>query len=272
MSKITEKALLVNFRIKGENHMKYSMTELVMLSDVLSSKLKHYSDLDFIYMNHFKQGLGSHPKKYLTVKKRIEYGRNQPILTTDPSKRLALLKFRTIVGRSDAKVDDRVLSGHWPQGFVPTKEILYLREPEARAEFEKVRKENNIESSAYLFVSEKEDDFVGVFLVISEQLDSENLIARLQQDNIEEELKMLHFYMTRKHPKLTNPMIYSNFLKPKTLKVVELTCYGLSSKEISELLHLTERGVHYHLDQAKEILKAKNKAELVSKAHKLCVL
>ncbi|QIZ75779.1 helix-turn-helix transcriptional regulator [Ferrimonas lipolytica] len=58
-------------------------------------------------------------------------------------------------------------------------------------------------------------------------------------------------------------------LKPKTKKVVGLTALGLTTREISELLNITNRGVDYHLEIAKSKLNAKNRPELILKAFKL---
>ncbi|QIZ76281.1 helix-turn-helix transcriptional regulator [Ferrimonas lipolytica] len=53
----------------------------------------------------------------------------------------------------------------------------------------------------------------------------------------------------------------------KTKLVVNLTALGLNTREISKLLHLTTRGVDYHIEQAKRKLGANNKANLVFKAN-----
>lgn len=58
-------------------------------------------------------------------------------------------------------------------------------------------------------------------------------------------------------------------VKEKTLHVVRMTALGLSSAEIADVLHLTSRGVDYHLNIAKQLLKATNKPNLVFEAKSL---
>ncbi|USD36633.1 LuxR C-terminal-related transcriptional regulator [Ferrimonas sp. SCSIO 43195] len=52
-------------------------------------------------------------------------------------------------------------------------------------------------------------------------------------------------------------------IKDKTIKIIEMTAHGYSTKEIAEALFLTRRGVEYHLDIAKTKFGATNKSNLV---------
>lgn len=58
----------------------------------------------------------------------------------------------------------------------------------------------------------------------------------------------------------------SHKVKQKTKDIVRMLAFGLDRNEISELIHLTVRGVDYHLDTARAILGAKNRSSLVYKA------
>ncbi|WP_028109061.1 helix-turn-helix transcriptional regulator [Ferrimonas futtsuensis] len=53
------------------------------------------------------------------------------------------------------------------------------------------------------------------------------------------------------------------------LQILRLTAEGFSSEEVAEQLSLTESGVNYHLDRLKELLNARNRAQLISMAHTL---
>ncbi|WP_028108402.1 helix-turn-helix transcriptional regulator [Ferrimonas futtsuensis] len=55
----------------------------------------------------------------------------------------------------------------------------------------------------------------------------------------------------------------------RTKQIIRMTGFGLNSAEIGEILHLTTRGVDYHLSIAKEKLKATNKPNLVLTARNL---
>ncbi|WP_028115002.1 helix-turn-helix transcriptional regulator [Ferrimonas kyonanensis] len=52
-------------------------------------------------------------------------------------------------------------------------------------------------------------------------------------------------------------------MKNKTINILKLTALGLTSAEIAKEMFLSSRGVDYHLEIAKEILGAKNKANLI---------
>ncbi|TKB54554.1 helix-turn-helix transcriptional regulator [Ferrimonas aestuarii] len=58
-------------------------------------------------------------------------------------------------------------------------------------------------------------------------------------------------------------------LKQKTLQVLKMTALGLNSNEIADVLHLTNRGVDYHLSIAKQKLGATNKPNLIFEAKNL---
>ncbi|WP_028108925.1 helix-turn-helix transcriptional regulator [Ferrimonas futtsuensis] len=58
-------------------------------------------------------------------------------------------------------------------------------------------------------------------------------------------------------------------LKLKTLQVVKMTALGLSASEIADVLHLTNRGVDYHLSVAKQKIGAINKPNLIFEARNL---
>ncbi|MBY6019714.1 helix-turn-helix transcriptional regulator [Ferrimonas balearica] len=58
-------------------------------------------------------------------------------------------------------------------------------------------------------------------------------------------------------------------LKLKTLQVLKMTALGLNAGEIADVLHLTSRGVDYHLSLAKQKVGAINKPNLIFEAKNL---
>ncbi len=64
------------------------------------------------------------------------------------------------------------------------------------------------------------------------------------------------------------PVVNIPVLKPRTKKILGLTALGLSTSEISNILHISNRGVDYHIEIAKQALKARNKADLTLRACK----
>lgn len=78
--------------------------------------------------------------------------------------------------------------------------------------------------------------------------------------------------LTVKHIEQINPLANFNVLSPTCIKILQMVADGDSSQEISQKLHLTERGINYHLDRARVVVGAKNRIHLISLAHRLGVL
>lgn len=65
-----------------------------------------------------------------------------------------------------------------------------------------------------------------------------------------------------------SPMTNFAIISPLSVKVLKLAADGFSSQEIASQLHLSERGVNYHIDRSRELLGAKNRIHLISLAHR----
>ncbi|BDY05315.1 helix-turn-helix transcriptional regulator [Ferrimonas sp. YFM] len=115
------------------------------------------------------------------------------------------------------------------------------------------------------------DESMGFFWIHSTLPEGE-LKEKMSQNWVLQHLDLIHYYFSSKYPDRTNPHLLNGFFKRKTIQVLKLTAQGLSSKEISEHLYITPRGVNYHVDRAKEKLGATNKAELISLAKKHLLL
>lgn len=66
-----------------------------------------------------------------------------------------------------------------------------------------------------------------------------------------------------------NPFRQQKLFNPVSLKVLQMTADGLHNREISDQLHITIRGVEYHLESLRTKLAAKNRANLIHQAHRL---
>ncbi|MBW3138250.1 hypothetical protein KUV56_01770 [Ferrimonas balearica] len=69
-----------------------------------------------------------------------------------------------------------------------------------------------------------------------------------------------------------NPILDYQYVKPKSIKVLECLAKGQSREDAAAELHLTVRGVDYHIEILKNALSAHNIANLIYKASSLNLL
>ncbi|USD39080.1 MULTISPECIES: helix-turn-helix transcriptional regulator [Ferrimonas] len=69
-----------------------------------------------------------------------------------------------------------------------------------------------------------------------------------------------------------NPLANFGVLSSTCIQILSLVADGYSSEEIGEQLYMSERGVNYHLDRARQILMARNRTNLISKAFRQGVI
>lgn len=65
-----------------------------------------------------------------------------------------------------------------------------------------------------------------------------------------------------------NPWVSLGAISQKSHEILNLLASGCETTEISEIMSLSERGVHYHVETLKELLQARNRTHLVVKALK----
>ncbi|USD36288.1 MULTISPECIES: LuxR C-terminal-related transcriptional regulator [Ferrimonas] len=102
---------------------------------------------------------------------------------------------------------------------------------------------------------------VGFIVIIS----NKNQCQKLEQFSTLSALRLLRNTIL----KSSRPEGDSSELKLKTLQVVKMTALGLNASEIADVLHLTNRGVDYHLSLAKQKIGAINKPNLIFEARNL---
>jgi DNA-binding CsgD family transcriptional regulator len=69
-----------------------------------------------------------------------------------------------------------------------------------------------------------------------------------------------------------NPYRQTTLFNQTALKALKMVASGLQNAEISEELHITIRGVEYHLESMRNKLSASNRANLVHIAHQLEII
>jgi len=69
-----------------------------------------------------------------------------------------------------------------------------------------------------------------------------------------------------------NPYRQSNLFNQTAIKALKMAATGLHNHEISQELHITVRGVEYHLESMRNKLSASNRANLVHIAHQLEII
>ncbi|BDY04556.1 LuxR family transcriptional regulator [Ferrimonas sp. YFM] len=113
-------------------------------------------------------------------------------------------------------------------------------------------------------------DWLAAFVYFSD-LPREQLLANLKEHEaeIEHQLTLYASYFNEQCIASINPIANFNCLSERALQILRLTAEGFSSEEVAEQLSLTESGVNYHLDRLKELLNARNRAQLISMAHTL---
>ena len=107
-------------------------------------------------------------------------------------------------------------------------------------------------------------------LVVHSSLDARQLTQVLDSNQQPFNRELRHLYldlMDQFEPRLNPFQAQQASFHPKALKVLKLFSEGDSSKVIASKLHLTEKGVDYHLSVMRERLNARNRTHLVSQAY-----
>jgi len=79
-------------------------------------------------------------------------------------------------------------------------------------------------------------------------------------------------YFVSVHVKELNPIANYKGISEKSIAVLKLIAAGKTLEDISQELHITTRGVCYHIDSLKEAFECTNRSHLVDKAHRLGLL
>ncbi|AZG73286.1 hypothetical protein EGC82_11235 [Shewanella livingstonensis] len=248
-----------------------SKETLTIMAD-LKSKMARFDDLEIAYKIYPRKGLGHLKAKKLTNSKAFAIHNKYPLLVSNTSLLDLVSPVLSFAITQNMPMPNFLLNGDWPTGYVPL--LSWMSQDSNKPWSKTIEAQFDLDRKSYLtvVVGHAEQDFVGAFCIFSDKIRQDELLSYLEDNKVAEYLELLHLYMTQKYPKLIHPSSHNGTIKPKTHKVIELTAMGFNVSEISNILHLTERGVSYHIDLAKEVLDAKNKAELIYKATHECII
>ncbi|QIZ77261.1 LuxR C-terminal-related transcriptional regulator [Ferrimonas lipolytica] len=253
--------------------MNVSLGEVMILSNLLKSKLQRYEFLEAAFAIYPETGMSSFKNRPMSSQKAADKYVKYPIIGTSDTLRNNMVSIITCARKNKLAVASDVQKGKWPKGCTSlnswfqfgTKDELYKK-------LTKSFGDNGFDGLFFVTIQEEGDDFLGVFAIASKCHNTENLIKKYEELSIDTDLELILYYFSRKYPAIINPTIRAGALGEKTIEIIRRTTEGMSLKQISDSMYLTERGVNYHLDQAKGLLKAKTKAELIYKAKEACII
>ena len=107
------------------------------------------------------------------------------------------------------------------------------------------------------------------------ELDNNQFSERLnrQKKAFRNEIRHLYLELMDQFEDHLNPYyLDKSCIHPKAIQALQLLAEGHSTKVISGKLHLTEKGVEYHLKSMRDRLDARNRTHLVSQAHRYGLL
>ncbi|WP_299790684.1 response regulator transcription factor [uncultured Shewanella sp.] len=107
----------------------------------------------------------------------------------------------------------------------------------------------------------------GRFTLLSKYPQSE-----LKLIGLEETLKQAQMSLFEHFHNEINPYRQNNLFNQTAIKALKMAATGLHNHEISQELHITVRGVEYHLESMRNKLSASNRANLVHIAHQLEII
>ncbi|GIU06604.1 response regulator transcription factor [Shewanella sp. MBTL60-112-B2] len=123
--------------------------------------------------------------------------------------------------------------------------------------------------SSFSYTIDLHNNYSGFFKGFSKSSEIA-LTDTLQHDSdwIKPILKQFCRELTQEHMNTLNPITNYAVLSKPCIEILKLTADGASSREIAKQLHITERGVNYHIDRARDLLGARNRIHLISLAHR----
>jgi DNA-binding CsgD family transcriptional regulator len=111
------------------------------------------------------------------------------------------------------------------------------------------------------------DAWSGRFTLLSKHSHKE-----LNLTNLDTTLKKAQMILFEYFYNEINPYRQNNLFNPTAIQVLKMTATGFHNHEISQQLHITVRGVEYHLESMRNKLSACNRANLVHIAHQLEII
>lgn len=102
----------------------------------------------------------------------------------------------------------------------------------------------------------------GRFILLSAEPDDS-----AEHENLEQTLRQGQALLLDSHRGLFNPYRHSRLFNPTAIEVLKMAAQGFHNHEIADRLHITSRGVEYHMESLRNKLGAANRANLIHIAH-----
>ncbi|WP_417346400.1 helix-turn-helix transcriptional regulator [Ferrimonas sp.] len=102
----------------------------------------------------------------------------------------------------------------------------------------------------------------GRFILLSAQPEGST-----EEEELEQTLRQGQALLLDSHRPLFNPYRQSRLFNPTAIEVLKMAALGFHNHEIAERLHITARGVEYHMESLRNKLGAANRANLIHIAH-----
>lgn len=127
--------------------------------------------------------------------------------------------------------------------------------------------------SRFSFRGQEHNDYAPFMLMFSALPENELELALDSQKHYWTEL-LSDFCskVTLEYMQQLTPLLNFKIISPRCIEIMQLIADGHTSAEVSKQLYLTERGINYHLDRAKELIGAKNRIHLISMGYKQSLL
>ncbi|WP_028114999.1 helix-turn-helix transcriptional regulator [Ferrimonas kyonanensis] len=202
------------------------------------------------------------------IRDNISKSIDEGSLFSKPNLKSLLIKKKNAILLSNNLLDFQ-LEGKWPSGF--RFGPIHKGGQDLERKIYHLVNEAGYNSFCEYYCVNENNEPNSHFLIYSKMC-KEELREKLSTSSASEFLDLLSFYFIHNYPEYLSPLIIDGTIKKKALSVLRLTALGLNSREISEMLNITTRGVDYHIEKAKSQLGAANKAELVNIAKSLCLI
>lgn len=135
--------------------------------------------------------------------------------------------------------------------------------------------ENNVNSTLVIPLYSSRHKSWKLRMLIHSRLDNKSFSKELHQQSgaFRNEVRHLYFELMEQFEDRLNPFyLDKSHIHTKAIQSLQLLAEGYSTKVISGKLHLTEKGVEYHLKTMRSRLGAQNRTQLVSRAYELGLL
>lgn len=122
----------------------------------------------------------------------------------------------------------------------------------------------------WTFPVEQQRPWMGVYILALDTCQADTQLTLIKRgQELSRLLKEFQDKFIENHSEKLNPWVNQKWVNQKGIAIIQMLAQGASTDEIGQSLNLTKRGIDYHVEVLKEKFNAKNRAQLVSRAHDL---